>query len=163
MDSMPSPVVVSETRPTLKDGVRLGIRYAALLSVLVLATFAVAIPMVAAFRPSELSGVVDVLVMLPLVFAAYFMGGVLGGAALWVLRPLRRWVVGWVATGVLIAGAAYGSVGLVAAVAYVYGGINMMDYTSPADAWSSLLPVTLMTSLGAGIPGGLLFWWKERD
>lgn len=160
---MLSPAVVSEPRPTLKDGVRLGIRYAVILSLSVLAMFAVAILVVAVFRPRELRGAIDVLVMLPLVFAAYFMAGVLGGAAMWALRPLRRWVVGWVATGVIIAGAAYGSLGLIAAVAYVYGGINMMDYTTPADAWSSLLPSTAMASIGAGIPGGLWYWWKERD
>lgn len=160
---MRSPSVLSGPRPTLKECVRLGIRYAVILSVFVLAMFAVVIPGVAVFRPRELRGVVDVLVMLPLVFAAYLLAGVLGGAALWALRPLRRWLVGWVATGVVVAGAAYGSMRLIAAVAYVYGGINMMDYTTPADAWSSLLPVTAMASMGAGIPGGLWYWWKERD
>jgi hypothetical protein len=157
------PRIVSEPRPALKDDVRLGIRYAVILSSSVLATFVVVMLVAAVVRPRELAGGVSVLVMLPLVFAAYFLAGVLGGAALWALRPLRRWVVGWVATGILIAGAAYGSMGLIAAVAYVYGGINMMDYTSPAEAWDGLGTVTAIASLGAGIPCGLWYWWKERD
>src|SRR6266576_5674993 len=58
---------------------------------------------------------------LPLVIIGYFTAGVAGGIAFWTLRPLRRWLIGWVLTGFVISALVYGAIGLIGVLSYDVG------------------------------------------
>jgi len=105
--------------------------------------------------PAELLGMGAVAIV------GYVMAGLIGGAAIWALRPIRRWLVGWLLNGVVVACVAYGSIGLLGAILYQGTGINLFDYASPAEAWRDLPGMIIGIGLTVGIPGGAYFWWKR--
>gem|GEM_PF-3649161 len=95
-----------------------------------------------------------------LVFASYFGAGALGGAGFWLVQPLRRTILGWVLTGMLLAVVAYGIIGLSAILGYIYLGVNVIGYESVNEAWQSLLWITGVTAIVGGIAGAY-YWWKD--
>jgi len=101
-------------------------------------------------------------VALPLVIVGYFLAGTLGGFAFWVLRPWRRWLIGWVLTGFVISGLVYGSIGVIGVVSY-YAGANILDLKSAAEGWRLLPIVALITAVVPGIPVGIYYWYKNRN
>jgi len=103
----------------------------------------------------------EIFVGIPLVILAYLVAGILSGVALWLIQRLRPAPLRHAMSGVLVAGAAYGAVGLASVLAYDFIGVNMMNYTSREEAWAGLLPTTLMLALVAGIPGGLWFGYSK--
>lgn len=142
--------------------VRVGVLAAIALSTFSTAMLGVgiAVTLVAERNPPE---ALQLLLAIPVVIAGYLAAGVLGGLAFWAITPLRRWVIGWVLTGILVAGAVYGSVTVTAAVAYVLTGLDLIGFESPADAWETVRGTTPILALAAGIPGGLWYWWKDRQ
>jgi hypothetical protein len=97
---------------------------------------------------------------LAMIIVGYFLGGTLAGVALWTLRPLRRWLLGWMLTGFVISALAYGAVG-VTGIGGLHVGANLLDFESAAEGWRLLPRLMLFT----GLPGslaGLYYWSRER-
>ena len=99
---------------------------------------------------------------LPLVIIGYFTAGAAGGIAFWTLRPLRRWLIGWVLTGFVISALVYGAIGLIGVLGY-YVGANILDLESAAEGWHLIPLISLITGVVPGIPVGIYYWYKNRS
>jgi hypothetical protein len=83
--------------------------------------------------------------------------------SLFLLRPLRRWFLGWPLSGSAITVVIYGGIGLAGTLAYQWFGINLFDVDSSERAWKDL-PILIAVFAGLGAPLGIYFWFKEgRD
>ena len=103
----------------------------------------------------------DIIGLPLLILLGYALAGLCVALGLFTLRPLRRWLFGWIVTGYVLTFAVYGSVGFVAAIGYVWFGINLMDFQDATDAWQSLWSISLLLGL-LGIP--LAIWlYAKRD
>jgi hypothetical protein len=159
---MPRASVPYPNRSSLRTHLLWGLYLAAGFSVLALIIVSLAaIQALVRHQPLPPGGSGEIVAGIGTVILAYFVGGIGGATVVWALRPLRRWVLGWILTGILVATVAYGSVGLLGTLLYVNAGINIFDFDSPAQAWTALPAVTIAIGLLAGIPGGLFFWWKR--
>ena len=103
----------------------------------------------------------DIVPGLGFVFLGYFMAGGLGGVVFWFLRPLHKWLLGWMLTGFCIAALAYGFVGLTGTLAY-YVGINLLDLKSAAEGWRLIPESSLVLGTVIGMPAGAYHWYKAR-
>ena len=94
-----------------------------------------------------------------LIFLAYLLGAAGVGVGLFFLRPLRRWLLGWIVSGYVLGVMVYGSMGLMLAVGYQYLGVNLLKARSVKDAWGSVVP----TALICGVVGALVatMWWFQ--
>jgi len=99
---------------------------------------------------------------LPLVIIGYFTAGAAGGIAFWTLRPLRRWLIGWVLTGFVISALVYGAIGLIGVLGY-YVGANILDLESAAEGWHLIPLISLITGVVPGVPVGIYYWYKNRS
>jgi hypothetical protein len=155
------PRTVPSSRPSLGKDLGTGLLYAfgvSVVAVLIVGTEG----LTSAVGISHVSGLEQVPSALPLILAAYFLGGLVSGIALWGLRPLRRHVLGWALTGFVIGTLAYGAIGLTGVLGY-YSGVNLLDLSSAQEGWD-LLPVLAPTlGLLVGVPGGFYFWYKQRQ
>ena len=97
----------------------------------------------------------------PLIIAGYFAGGILGGVAFWLLRPLHDSDFGCILTGCVIGTIAFGSISLIGVLAYVHLNINIFDFESPRQAWN-MWP-WLSAVLGILIGGPLGFYYSRND
>jgi hypothetical protein len=97
---------------------------------------------------------------LPLVIGGYFLGGTLGGAAFWLLRPLRNGALGWMLTGAVIAPLAYGAIGVTGIVGLKFG-VNLLDLESAQEGWRFLPWIAVLTAIPGSLVG-LFYWSKER-
>ena len=97
----------------------------------------------------------------PLIIAGYFAGGILGGVAYWLLRPLHDSDFGCILTGCVIGTIAFGCICLIGVLAYVYLNVNIFDFDSPAQAWS-MWP-WLSVGLGILLGGPLGFYFSRKD
>src|SRR5438132_4204689 len=68
-----------------------------------------------------------VLVVVP---ACYGAAAITGSAAVFLLRPVRRYMLGWIVTGAVVAGAIYGSVGLALAIFYNPVGALFLEHST---------------------------------
>ena len=97
------------------------------------------------------------------VFVGYIVAATGVTLSLFLLRPLRRWFLGWPLSGSAIAVAIYGGIGLAGTLAYRWFGINLFDSHSPEQAGKDL-PFLIAICAGLGGPLGIYFWFKEgRD
>jgi hypothetical protein len=94
---------------------------------------------------------------------SYLVSGALAGVAYWAIQPLKSWVIGWPVMGIVLTGIVYGTFGLTAALAYTYAGFNFLEHDSVEAAWASLPGTTLALALLGGVPGGLYFWYLNRQ
>jgi hypothetical protein len=145
--------------PSLRGDLAVSIGLAVLLSGFVLVVFVVA--GVATLLGATVGGWNQMPRGLIFIFASYLLAAIIGGVALWATRPLRRWMLGWIATGIVLATIIYTAVALSGIVGYVYFDVNLLEFESEAEAWRLLLPSSLLIGLLAGIPAGLFFWYKE--
>jgi hypothetical protein len=94
------------------------------------------------------------------VLASYTVASQVGALAFFVLRPLRRSVLGWMATGFVLATIAYGTIGLALAVFYDPVGREFLTNSTEAEAWQM---VRFAPVLGlVGLVAGVWLWWKAR-
>src|SRR6266568_829469 len=109
----------------------------------------------------KVSGWSQLPLWLPLVIAGYFLAGTLGGLVFWVLRPVRRWLVGWILTGFIITSLVYGSIGLIGVLGF-YMGVNILDLQSGAEGWVLIPEVSLLLGVIGGIPLGIYYLHKNK-
>jgi hypothetical protein len=134
-------------------------------------TFIAAIPLgllgivnivdVARNRPLELPWVtyLAVLFVVPL---SYVLAAITGGTAAFVLRPLRRHVLGWMVTGAIVAALIYGSVGLALAVFYNPVGAVLLEHSTKQEVWALIPPImAILSPVGALV--GVYMWWRARQ
>src|SRR5689334_18292362 len=67
------------------------------------------------------------LIVVPVSYAA---AAITGGTAAFLLRPIRRHVLGWMVTGAVVAAAIYGSVGLALVVFYNPVGALFLEHST---------------------------------
>lgn len=148
----------------LRACVRVGLKLAAFLSVCVLVLLVLASAgVLLGLLPEAEPPLRDVWIPLPVILAAYFVGGATGGAAWWAMRPLRRSVAGWIHTGVVITAAAFGTVGVLGAIAYSLVGLNIGDVRSVGAAWAGALMMLVGPAVVVGPFVGLWMWFAQRD
>jgi hypothetical protein len=95
------------------------------------------------------------------VMASYALAGAMFGIVLFLTRPLRRWFIGWLVSGYLLAAVVYGSVGFVSVVVYIWFGLKMVEYTSSQEAWQSLPEA--MGALGfVGVIAGAITYFQYK-
>ncbi len=150
----------SPGRPSLWDDIRGGWLYATGFSVIALVIIGVAAVSTAA-GTAHVSGWDTLPLGLPLVVVGYFAAGTLGGMAFGLLRPLRRWLLGWMLTGFVIAALVYGAVGMMGVAGY-YLGVNILDLKSAAEGWRLLPWISLITGVFPGSLLGVYYWYKNR-
>jgi hypothetical protein len=93
--------------------------------------------------------------------ASYFLAAILAGTASYLLRPVRRHLVGWLLTGAVVAALIYGSIGLMLAVFYNPVGAWVLENSSKDETWGMILPIAgLLSPVGALV--GAYFWWRDR-
>jgi hypothetical protein len=112
-------------------------------------------------RPLELpwSTYAAVLVVVP---ASYLTAAITGGTAAFVLRPIRRHMLGWMVTGAVVAAAIYGSVNLALAVFYNPVGALLLEHSTKEEVWDSILPfLAIVTPIGALV--GAYMCWRDRQ
>ena len=150
----------SRSRPSLSHDLIIGVLCASLFSL-----FAIGILVVAAVGAVlgilPISDWSDIVPGLGFVVLGYFLAGAIGGVAFWLLRPLHRWLVGWMLTGFCIAVLAYGFAGLTGTLAY-YVGINLLDLKSAAEGWRLIPESSLILGILVGMPAGAYQWYKTR-
>jgi len=93
---------------------------------------------------------------------SYLVAGLVGAGAVFLLRPVRRGVIGWVLTGMLVAIIAYDTIGLALAVFYDPVGAIILDHSSQADAWA-LIPFMTACVAVLGAATGAYCWWRARS
>jgi len=150
----------SSSRRSLWDDIRGGWLYAAGFSIIALLIIGVAAVSTAA-GTAHVTGWDTLPLGLPLVVVGYFAAGTLGGMAFGMLRPLRRWLLGWMLTGFVIAALVYGAVGMMGVVGY-YLGVNILDLHSGAEGWRMLPWISLITGIFPGSLLGVYYWYKSR-
>jgi len=150
----------SSGRRTLWDDIRGGWLYATGFSIIALVIIGAA-AVSNAVGTAHVTGWDTLPVGLPLVVVGYFAAGTLGGIAFGMLRPLRRWLVGWMLTGFVIAALVYGAVGMMGVVGY-YFGANILDLSSAAEGWRLLPLISLITGIFPGSLLGVYYWYKNR-
>ena len=91
---------------------------------------------------------------------SYVVAGQIGALAFFLLRPMRRSVVGWMLTGFWIAFAAYGTVGVALAVFHEPVGALFLEDSSQLEVWQLVRWTPWMG--GIGVIGGAWQWWKEH-
>ena len=69
------------------------------------------------------------------VWSSYLIAGQLGAGAYFLLRPLRKWTVGWVLTDAALATAIYGTIGYMLAIFYEPVGRQFLEHSTRAEAW----------------------------
>ena len=145
----------------LWDDVRTGLLYALGFSILAILIIGVAF-ISNAIGASRISGWDKILPFgLPLVILGYFVAGTLAGTAFWVLRPVRRWLIGWLLTGFVIAALVYGAIGITGIIGF-YFGANILDLKSAAEGWQLLPMIAGITGVFPGIPVGMYYWYQAR-
>jgi hypothetical protein len=145
---------------TLWDDIRGGWLYATGFSVIALVIIGVA-ALSSATGGTQVTGWDTLPLGLPLVVLGYFAAGTLGGMAFGILRPLRRWLLGWMLTGFVIAALVYGAVCMMGVVGY-YLGFNILDLNSGAEGWRLLPGISLITGIFPGSLLGAYYWYKNR-
>jgi hypothetical protein len=95
--------------------------------------------------------------MVLVVSMSYVVASQVGALAFFVLRPLRRSVLGWMATGFAIAVVAYGTVGLAMAIFYDPVGRLFLRDSTPQEAWAMVKFTPFL-----GIVGALAAAWQWR-
>ena len=88
---------------------------------------------------------------------SYIVASQTGALAFFVLRPLRRSVLGWMATGFAIAVIAYGTIGLALAIFYDPVGREFLRDSTQQEAWEMVKFTPLL-----GIVGVLAAAWQWR-
>ena len=92
---------------------------------------------------------------------SYFAAALTGGTAAFLLRPVRRWLVGWGVTGAIVAACIYGSVGVALAVFYHPVGAVILENATRAEAWSLIPPMLgFLSPVGALV--GFYMGWRDR-
>ena len=92
---------------------------------------------------------------------SYFLAALVAGSAVYILRPLRRSVLGWALSGAAVGAAIYGMVGLVMVVFYNPVGAYFMDNSSRQDILQ-MMPGLLAITTPVGAFVGVMMWWKNR-
>jgi hypothetical protein len=146
---------------SLRQDIRGGLWFAVWFSIVALAIIAAL--GIQSLVGAKISGWSNLPVELPIIIASYVGAGLLGGVGFWATRPLRRWLVGWVLSGIFIGTLVYGSVGLIGVLGYVYLGLNIFDFKSHAEAWSMLPWISLGCGTLTGGPLGAYYWSRERS
>jgi hypothetical protein len=144
----------------LGEDIRGGLLYAAGFSILAVVIIAVA-GVGTLVGAQQVTGWSQLPLGLPLIIAGYFIAGTLGGFAYWLLRPMRRWLLGWMLTGFVISALTYGAVGVTGVLGY-YVGANILDLDSVAEGWGLIPWLSLLTGVFPGIPLGIYYWHKNR-
>jgi hypothetical protein len=92
---------------------------------------------------------------------SYVVAGLVGANIVFLLRPLRRSLVGWALTGVGVSAAAYGVVGVALALFFDAVGRTFLDDTTRTEAWH-MIPgiVTALSPIGA--LAGIYMGVKDR-
>jgi len=94
-----------------------------------------------------------------LIVLGYTLAAVGLGIGLFLLRPLRRWFLGWLLTGYVLGMVVYGSVGLVAVLGYQFLDVNLLQLDSIEDGWRFLPPMAAMSGvIGLGVA---VIWWFQ--
>jgi hypothetical protein len=145
---------------SLGRDIRGGLLYAAGFSILALVIIGLA-GLSTLIGQRRFSGWSQMPLGLPLVIVGYFLAGTAGGFTFWLLRPVRRWLIGWVLTGFIISALVYGSIGLIGVLSY-YVGANILDLKSAAEGWNLIPIISLITGVVPGIPVGIYYWYKNR-
>ncbi len=94
-----------------------------------------------------------------LVLLGYSLAAIGVGIGLFLLRPLRRWFLGWLLTGYILGVVLYGSVGLIAVLGYQFLGVNLLNTKSVEQGWQMLLPVSAICGVVGLVVGGI--WWFQ--
>jgi hypothetical protein len=95
------------------------------------------------------------------VIGSYYVAGVFGGTAYYLLQSHTASYLGQILLAFVIGTIAYGTIGLSGTLAYVYFGLNMFDSQSPADAWRMLPRATLALATLSALLGPLI--WRSQD
>ncbi len=95
------------------------------------------------------------------IVGSYYVAGVLGGIAYFFLQSLTGSYPGQVLLAFVLGGIGYGAIGLTGTLAYVYFGLNMFDFDSPAEAWHLLPFLTLGLAVGTAVLGPLV--WRAKS
>ena len=158
---MPTLATRHPPRHSLGKDIRTGLLYAAGLSIL--ATIIIGVEGATTVAGIQnVTGWDSLSAEFPLIIASYFLGGTLAGFALWVLRPLRRNVLGWALTGFVVGTLAYGAIGLTGVFGY-YSGANFLDLSSAKEGWDLLPTFSPALGLLVGVPAGIYYWYKRKS
>ena len=159
-DAAPSPLG-EEPEITLEQSVRGGLRMAAYLAVAVVVTLAAGMIYIL-LSNGEMEpwggGWGAMAMELAVVFASYFVAGVLGGVAFWLLRMRRPSLPGWVLTCAVLGATAMASLLVCIALADLALGVRVVEMPPAGERGRVLLALTgLSAVLGAFV--GPFFWW----
>ena len=94
------------------------------------------------------------------VWGSYLVAGQGAALAFYLLRPLRRWFLGWIATGFLIAVIAYGVIGIALALFFDPVGRLFLEHSTAEEAWK-LVHFTPWLGL-VGVAAGAWQWWEAH-
>jgi hypothetical protein len=97
-----------------------------------------------------------------IVFIGYAFAALGAGLAIFLLRPLRRWALGWMLSGSVIAAMVYGGVGLAGVLGYLWFEVNIFDLEPDTDVWQMQLFIMAFVAL-FGAPAGLYFRSQEGE
>lgn len=103
----------------------------------------------------------EYLALVAAVWASYLVAGQLGAVAYFMLRPARRWVLGWAATGAALAVSIYGTVGYMLAIFYEPVGRIILEDSTRAEAWEVARFGTRFFA-AAGALFGVYHAWRIR-
>jgi len=96
------------------------------------------------------------------VLLSYFVAAVGSALLAFLLRPIRRWAIGWAVTGAAVSAAIYGSVALAIAVFYDPVGAFFLDHSTQQEAWD-MIPGFLLIMAPIGAVFGVYWWWRARQ
>jgi len=155
---VPEPHPTNSLREHLRFGFLMAVSFSAFATLVILVEGALKL---AGISHVQMPPVTELIAFLLAVYASYFLAGLSGGYAVWRLRGLRSRFVGWPLTGFVVAFLIYGSIGLLAAIAFTVTGFNLLDSPTPTAAWRNLPRDAIGLGLVVGIPAGIWFWWKR--
>jgi len=94
--------------------------------------------------------------------ASYFLAAIVAGTAVFLLRPLRGHVLGWMVTGAVLAAIIYGSVALALAAFWNPVGALFLEHSTKAEAWALISSmIAILSPVGAIV--GAYMWWRDRQ
>jgi hypothetical protein len=93
--------------------------------------------------------------------SSYIVAGLVGANIVFLLRPLRRSLVGWALTGIGVSAAAYGVVGVALALFFDPVGRTFLDNTTPTEAWH-MIPWVVVGLSPIGALTGIYMGAKDR-
>lgn len=93
-----------------------------------------------------------------LTMLAYTLAAIGVFLALFLLRPLRGFLIGWMITGYIVGAILYGAVGLAFTVAYWWLDLNLMGFDSPQSAVKTWAFATVLGGIMGSVVAGIWGW-----